>query len=234
MEGILYGVGVGSGDPEELTLKALRILQESDYILVPVSKPGLRSQAYRAVESYIKDQEIVELYFPMTTDREVLVKAWEESAQTAYQLIQQGKKAAFITIGDVSIYSTFTYMAERVKEMGGQVKLIAGIPSFCSIAARAGQSLCDWEEPLLIYPSNYNTEKIRGYVKEFDNLVLMKAAKEFDQVVDILEENQALEQSYLITKCGYEEEEIVTDLKSKQGEKINYLSTIIVNKKKER
>lgn len=232
MSGTLYGVGVGSGDPEELTLKGLRILRESDVILVPVSQEGKKSQALRAVESFITDKQIKELYFPMTKDTDVLQEAWNESVRVICDLLKKGQQLAFITIGDVSIYSTFTYIVKKVREMDFDVDLIAGVPSFCSLAARSGQSLCDWEEPLLIYPSNYHMEKIDAYIKEFDNLVLMKVAKEFDNVVDILDANEALDSSYLITKCGYSEEEICTNLKEKQGEKLNYLSTVIVNKRR--
>ncbi|WP_157949968.1 precorrin-2 C(20)-methyltransferase [Vallitalea okinawensis] len=232
MSGKLYGIGVGSGDPEEITIKAVKTIEKCDAIIVPLSMRGKRSQAYRAIESYLANQDIIEMYFPMITDKKVLFEQWDKNINELVTHLEEGKQLGFVTIGDVSIYSTFAYIMDGVKEKGFDVELISGIPSFCSIAAKRGKSLCEWDEPLLIYPSNYQTDKIEYYLKEFDNVVLMKAAKAFDQIVDQLEEQQLLDQAYMITKCGYEEEEICKDLISKKGTKINYLSTIIVNKKR--
>lgn len=230
MSGKLFGVGVGTGDPEELTLKGLRVIQESDIILVPISGKGRKSRAFTAIESYVENQEIVELLFPMTTDDAVLKEAWNNSIEVIDGYLKQGKKVTFITIGDISIYCTFTYIADGIRARGHEIELVAGIPSFCAIAAKAQRSLCDWEEPLLIYPSNYNTEKISAYLEEFDNIVLMKAAKEYDQLLDLLESKNRLDKSFMISKCGFEDEEIVMNLKDKDPKEVNYLSTIIVKK----
>lgn len=227
----LVGIGVGTGDPEELTLKGLRMIKESDVILVPISGKGRTSRALTAIEGHLAErQEVKELLFPMTTNKEILLKAWNVAITIILDYLKEGKVLSFITIGDVSIYSTFTYIRQDILKEGYPVELIPGIPSFCSIAAKAGKSLCDWEEPLLIYPSNYNTEKIKKYLHEFDNIVLMKAAKEYEQIVDLLEKEKRVSNSYMISKCGYDDEEICMDLRKKQGEPVNYLSTIIVKK----
>lgn len=232
MQGKLYGIGVGSGDPEEITIKAVRTIEKCDAIIVPLSMKGKPSQAYRAIEPYVVNQDIIEMYFPMTSDKKKLFECWDKNIDEIVTYLEEGKELGFVTIGDVTIYSTFAYIMNGIKEKGFDVELISGTPSFCSIAAKRGNSLCEWDEPLLIYPSNYNTEKLDYYLKEFDNVVLMKVAKEYDQIVDQLENHQLLHQAYMITKCGYDEEEICTDLESKKGTKINYLSTIIVNKKR--
>jgi precorrin-2/cobalt-factor-2 C20-methyltransferase len=142
MSGILYGVGVGPGDPELLTLKALRCIRESDVIVLP-SKPKEECYAYRIVKEVypqVEEKEIICMPFPMIKDKAVLKKVHNEIYEGIAGLLDKNKAVAFLTIGDPSVYSTYSYIHHRVVQNHGRAEMISGIPSFCAAAAALGIS----------------------------------------------------------------------------------------------
>ena len=150
-KGILYGVGVGPGDPELLTLKAQRILREADVIAVPDKGTGEKT-ALAIIGPLTEGKPLLYCAAPMTRDPARLEAAYEENAHQIAALLNEGKTVAFITLGDPSIYSTYLYTHRRVQAMGCEAKLIPGVPSFCAVAAALGIGLCEGGERLMIVP----------------------------------------------------------------------------------
>lgn len=157
MSGILYGIGVGPGDPELMTLKAVRIIKETEVIAVP-GKCAQETAAYRiAVQAVpeLAEKKLIALDFPMTRDRGKLAESHAEAAGQIETILKSGKDAAFLTLGDVTIYSTFSYVQKIVERDGFQTELISGVPSFCAAAARCGIPLVEGKEMLHVIPAVY-------------------------------------------------------------------------------
>ncbi len=188
MRGILYGIGVGPGDPELMTLKAVRIMKEADIIAAPgsnVEETTAYNIALGAVPE-IADKEKLPVYMPMVLDKAETVKAHKEGAAAIEKLLDEGKNIAFITLGDPCIYSTLAYVEQIVKADGYETAYISGIPSFCAAAAQLGITLTQWQEPLHIIPAVHKlNEKLTGE----GNYVLMKSGSAMAQVKEILRES---------------------------------------------
>ena len=140
--GVLYGVGVGPGDPELLTLKAVRILSSAKVIAIPKSKGDADSMALSVIEKAVdlKDKEILELLLPMTKDKGILAKARKDAAFLVCERLKQGQDIACITIGDPLFYSTFSYLIPLVADLLPDIA-IKIIPGVSSINAAAGSAL---------------------------------------------------------------------------------------------
>ncbi|MGN0182357.1 MAG: precorrin-2 C(20)-methyltransferase [Candidatus Ornithomonoglobus sp.] len=222
--GRLYGVGVGPGDRELITLKALRVLREADIIAVPLMRSGART-AYEIIEDYIGDKKIIEFLIPMTKDLERLEKNYTEISDKLEGYLRAGKNIAFITLGDVTVYSSYMQINRRISERGYETELVAGIPSFCAAAARLNTALCERDEPLVILPAGY--EDIEKQLDMKGTKVLMKAGRQVSAVRDILNQKGLAEKAVMVECCGMENEKIYTNLND-IDEKSSYFSIIIV------
>ena len=185
MRGIAYGVGVGPGDPELMTLKAVKLIKENDVIAVPGNVPQ-EALAYKIAAGAvpeIADKELVPIYMPMVKDREKIDAAHKEGAALIESYLDQGKNVVYITLGDSTVYCTFSYLQHILEADGYQVELVSGIPSFCAAAARLGISLTEWDEILHIVPGVHSiqeVEELKG------NCVLMKSASHMKEVKEEL------------------------------------------------
>lgn len=232
--GKLYGIGVGPGDPELLTLKAVRILREADVVAIPKSKEESDSIAFSIVKGVVdlSSKETLELMFPMTKDKEVLGRAREEAVAALAERLLAGKDVACITIGDPMFYSTFSYLIpllkERVPEV--EIEIVPGISSVMASAAVTVTPLTEADERLAVIPATYESDKIRHILETFDTVVLMKVNRVFDRVLGLLEELGLKESSIFIERCGGEKQRVVRDLDSLKGEKLDYLSMLIVKR----
>lgn len=200
--GILYGVGVGPGDPELLTLKATRILRDSDVIAAPGRGDKI---AVGVVSEYIAGKTILHCETPMVRDRARLDLCYNKIADDIAELLQSGKQVAFITIGDPSIYSTYIYVQRKILDRGFNAEFVPGVPSFCAAAARLNMPLCEGAERLLIVPARdeySDTMDIRA------NKVFMKAGSGMSELRQKLSEKGFLEKSALIENCGMAGEKI--------------------------
>lgn len=224
MFGKLYGVGVGPGDKELVTYKAVRILQESDIIMVPLMKSGERT-AYDIVQDYIEGKTIIDCSMPMIKDIMKLRQNYENIADEVEKYLKEGKQVAFITLGDPTIYSTYMQINDIILHRGYETELIPGITSFCATAARLNMSLCERDETLTIIPSSY--KNVRESLKRPGNKVLMKAGRDILEVRDILEEEGLLEKAAMVECCGMKNERVFHDLKE-LDEKTSYFSLIVV------
>lgn len=182
MEGRLIGVGVGPGDPELLTLAAVRAIRESDCILLPNEKKE-ECYAYKIVRQVvpeIEEKEICPMQFPMTKDADVLRAAQDRCFAEVQARMRQGKTLVFLTIGDPSVYSTYHYIHRRVLAAGMPASMISGVPSFCAVAARLGISLADQGEEIHIIPGSYAVEDTADYD---GTRIYMKSGKKLEQLI---------------------------------------------------
>lgn len=155
MKGILYGVGVGPGDPELLTAKAIRLLRECDAVAAPKSADG-RQTALDIASPYIgQDKSILLFDMPMTHDRQARNASHDAAADALCALLDEGKTVVFLTLGDPTIYSTYWYVHKRVAARGYAAELVPGVPSFCAAAAAMGRALCEDGEMLHIIPATH-------------------------------------------------------------------------------
>lgn len=232
--GKLYGIGVGPGDPELLTLKAMRVLKEADVVAIPKSKEESDSIALSIVKGAVdlSKKETLELMFPMTKDKEVLTKAREEAALAICDRIKAGKSVACITLGDPMFYSTFSYLIPLVRERLSEVEIeiVPGISSVMASAAVTVTPLTEADERLAVIPATYESDKIRHILDTFDTVVLMKVNRVFEKILGLLEELDLKEKAIFIERCGGENQRVVNNLDSLKGEKLDYLSMVIVKK----
>ncbi len=234
--GKFYGIGVGPGDPELLTLKALMILQEIKVLFVPISKSDKRSLALTIVSGIIdKDWECHELLLPMTRDEDVLQQHWQAAAQQVVDVIKTGEDAAFITLGDPGLYSSFSYIFRHIKRLAPQaeVEISPGVSSINALSAWIQEPLTEGEESLLIIPAGQEKEKIVALMEQADNILFLKAGNEIDKIRQILEEQTGSKRAFLVSRCGFPDAFYTNDLNAIEGQKLDYLSSILIKKDRE-
>ena len=189
----LIGIGVGPGDPELLTVKAVNALHNADVILCPASKADRPSIALSVVSSLIdksKNQEIIKLIFPMTKDQKVLEETWKKNAKIMAETVLSGKNAVYLTVGDPYLYSTWIYMHKEIEKNFPSVKIsvIPGIVSMFTFASKVGVSIAEGAEKVSIIPSCYDLTTVKEIAKNSETLVFLKDGRYFDQVVNLLKE----------------------------------------------
>lgn len=227
MAGKLYGVGVGPGDPELLTLKAVRVLGTSDIIAIPSSskeKCVAYKIAVQAVPS-IEEKEILYIPMPMTKDKEVLKKSHEEGARAIIEKLNEGKTIAFLTLGDPTIYSTYLYIHRLVLKENYDTEIVSGITSFCAAAAKINEGLVENSDELHVIPASY---QIRDALALPGTKVLMKSGKKMNEVREILKSTEC--NAVMIENCGMENEKIYRDINDIKDDS-SYYSLIIVKEK---
>jgi len=233
--GTLYGIGLGPGDPELITLKGLRILQQSRVIAYPISRQGDESVALSILEriTSLVGKEKIELLFPMSAAEPAALKiAWEEASRKIAAHLEQGKDVAFITLGDVVLYSTFIYLFEVMRE-GYQhlkVEFVPGISSVSASAATASLPLGKGRERLAILPAPFDQAQLKKSLEDFDTVVLLKVSQVFDQVYELLKRMNLLDKAILCQRIGLEGERIIHDLSTLVGSKVDYMSILMVKK----
>lgn len=219
--GMLYGVGVGPGDKELLTIKAVNIIKKCQVIIVPSALEGGQSTALETAADYIdQDKEVIIKHFPMGGNQEK-VKIYE-AFKLIEEKINQGKDVAFLTIGDPFIYSTYIYLLEHMVKSKYSVATVPGITSFCAAASLSNTPVVIGDEPLLILPSTkINTIKDEKYI------VIMKIGKRIKEVIDFLEEK---DYSYVYVKRAGRQGEKILRNKEEIVANEDYMSLIIARK----
>lgn len=207
MSGILYGVSVGPGDPDLITLGALRAIDKCMIIAVPRTK-GESSLALNIVSQAadMSGKEIVFFYFPMSRNK----CEWEQSHDTAAEEIcgrlSGDESVAMLCLGDISVYSTFSYIAERVINRGFICRWIAGVTSFCAAAAACGSPLVSGNEPLIVIPAS--ADNFDELMAQSGTKIIMKSRGISDRLRSVLESRPF----FAVSDCGMESERIYTDI----------------------
>ena len=205
MKPTFYGVGVGPGDPELLTLKAVRIIEECDVLAVP-GRTKEDSVAYSialAAVPGIIQKETICIHMPMTKDEKKLKESHENGAAQVIRLLEQGRSVAFLTLGDPTIYSTYLYLQKLVQEAGFETEIISGIASFLAAGAALNTGLVEKEQQLHVIPSSY---EIEDALKLPGTKVLMKAGKKMPLVKEAVTQMDA--DVYMVENCGMSGERI--------------------------
>jgi len=239
MAGRLYAVGIGPGDPELLTIKAVRILKKVPCIIVPKGREEGSSLALSIVRKALSldGKEIVEAYFPMMKtrggdDAGELDAKWDDIVQAVLARLDTGIDAAFITIGDPAIYSTFFYLYDRLLARRPRIaiEIVPGISSINAAAARSGLSLGLGNDRIAILPANY-LENLQETLEKFDTVVLMKVNKVFDTIKDTLVRTGFMRNVVYVARAGMDDELVCKDIESVRDEDLNYFSLVIVRKR---
>ena len=190
----LIGIGVGPGDPELLTVKAVNAIHNADIIMCPASKEDRPSIALSVVSSLIdksKNQEIVKLIFPMTKDKNILEETWKKNAKIMAETVLSGKNVVYLTVGDPYLYSTWIYMHKDLKENypDMEISVIPGIVSMFTFASKVGVSIAEGAEKVAIIPSCYDLSSVKEIAKNSETMVFLKDGRYFDQVIQVLKES---------------------------------------------
>lgn len=228
MAGILYGVGVGPGDPELMTMKAVRLIRENEVIAVPgpVAEETVAYQIAVQAVPELASKVLVPVNMPMTHDKEEMERNHDLAAQTLEGYLEQGKNVVFLTLGDPTIYSTYLYVQKRVADHGYQTELVSGITSFCAAAARANVSLVEWSEQLHVLPAVHRLEHPLDLP---GNYVLMKSGKKMAQVKEMLRKSGR--DVVMVENCGMESEHVYNSV-DEIPDDAGYYSLIIAKEAK--
>ncbi|KKN06666.1 hypothetical protein LCGC14_1074970 [marine sediment metagenome] len=230
--GNFYGIGVGPGDNELLTLKAVRIIKSVDCVFVPKADTKESSTALEIVKDVVADKRIIEQVYPMVRDKTRLETAWSKAANEIKCEVESGNNVAYLTIGDPLTFSTYCYLLQHLSKLipSQNIHTIPGITSYNAAACLANYPLIEQDEKLAIIPISKEVSELRPILNTFDTVVLMKVAKKLDEVIKLLEEMNLIENSLFASYVGFNNELITHDLNSLKGSGKGYLSVIIVRK----
>lgn len=225
IKGIFYGVSTGPGDPELMTLQAVRILKEAD-VIAAARVMGKQETALEIAKQAVglDGKEILQLNVSMSGKSEAENKEHENSIRQIEALLEAGKTVAMTVLGDVSVYASWQYLAEQIRKDGYQTVMIPGVTSFCAAAAAANTGLTRRNLPLHIVPASYgNLEK---QMQPEGNYVLMKAGKCMEEIHRVLETKPGVREVFSIKNCGLPEEVVKDGLL--ENEAYGYFTTVIV------
>lgn len=229
--GCLYGISVGTGDPELITLKGLRLLQSVSVVAFPAGVGDRLGIAQRIILPWLKEeQEQLALQFPYVQDELLLQQAWQEAATKVWSYLQKGQNVAFACEGDVSFYSTFTYLAQTLQELYPQAR-VESVPGVCApMAAVAvlGIPLTVRRERLAVLPALYRVEELETALQWAEVVVLMKVSSVYSQVWEILRRHDLLQHSAVVERATLPEQVIYRDLRDRPDLQLTYFSVLIV------
>lgn len=228
-QGVFYGVGVGPGDPDLITVKAIKIIEKADCIIIPKSARDSESTAGEIIKKYIKPKtEIKFVVFPMGSDKNVM-EIYEKTGDEISSGLSTGKNIVFVTIGDPLFYSTFCYLKYFVEKEKYLTESVPGVFSFAAIASKLGITLGIQNDKLAVI-TDYSVQETEQILDIFDTVVFLKIKRYFGKVKNILGEKDLLKNCFMVSNCGMPDEETIENLSELEPEKIPYLSTMILRK----
>ncbi len=230
--GTLYGISVGTGDPDLITVKGVRLLQMVSVVAFPMgvgTQPGI---AQTIISPWLTaDQETLPLCFPYIQDETELKLAWKQSADQVWSHLQQGKDVAFACEGDVSFYSTFTYLAQTLSHHYSPIN-IETVPGVCSpmaVASVLGYPLTVRNQRLAILPALYTLEELEQTLGWADVIVLLKVSSVYPQVWKILQRFNLLEHAWVVERATQSEQMIYDRLRDRPNLQLSYFSLLIIH-----
>lgn len=235
--GTLYGIGVGPGDPELISIKAVRIIQKVQIIFSASSTKNQYSLAVKIVSPYLPGNTPIHMLpFPMTKEKKVAESAWQDHARQIQQELEKGKDAAFLTLGDPMTYSTFGYLVRVFKKNWPHldIQTIPGITSYQAAAAATNTPLVEGQENLLLLSGVNGGEGLRRQTDSIDNIVFLKAYKNISDIIKSIKETGHLNNSLGVIRCGFPEQEIVENVENMSSMDPRYWTLIMAKKGKKR
>ena len=240
-QGRLYLVGIGPGDPELMTCKAVRILENTQVWVAPKAKENGASSALQIASGQVElnGKTVLDLCFPMKKvhlgqqqDPKV-VQAWREAAEVVLAHIDQGDDVAFPTLGDPSLYSTAFYLLATLQELRSKIRvsIIPGITAMAACSAQVYSPLGLGDDVVSIVPAAFDDDRLREILNTFDVVVLMKVFRKMERIVALLDELGLVDNAVLIERCGMDDQEIYTDIREALGRDLHYFTTMLVRKK---
>jgi len=240
-QGRLYLVGIGPGDPELMTCKAVRILEQTQVLVAPKARKNGASSALQIASGQVdlNGKSVLELRFPMKKvhlgreqDPEV-VQGWREAAEVVLDHLDRGEDVAFPTLGDPALYSTAFYLLHSLQELRPElrVSIIPGITAMAACSARVCSPLGLGDDVVSIVPAAFDDDRLREILQTFDAVVLMKVFRKMDRIVALLDELDLVDNAVLIERCGMDDQEIYTDIREALGRDLHYFTTMLVRKK---
>ncbi len=229
--GTLYGISVGPGDPELITLKGLRILKQASVVAFPAGVQGKPGIAQQIVDEWLGSHQVqLALTFPYVQDIAILTQAWQIAAQQVWQYLRLGQDVAFVCEGDVSFYSTFTYLSEMLQQLHPEcvVQTVPGVCSPMAAASALGVPLTLRDQRLAVLPALYNVGELETILDWADVVVLMKVSSVYEKVWEVLHRRQLLEHACVVERATLPEQEIYEDLRDRPTLKLPYFSLLIV------
>lgn len=223
MKGIIYGVGVGPGDPELLTLKAVRLIKENNVIALP-GKDAKKSLAYKTAVQAVPElaaKELIPVNMPMVRDKELLEKEHIKGVRLLESYLDKGQNIVYLTLGDPTIYCSFSYLQHILEADGYQTELVSGVTSFCAAAARLGLSLTESDEQLHIIPAGYD---MYDYSDRNGTYAVMKAGPYLKDIKKMMRENGR--SASAVVNCGMAGEKVFRNLEEIPDE-AGYFSLVI-------
>ncbi len=230
--GKLYGIGVGPGDPELITVKAVKAIEKADIIFTAASSKNPYSLAVEIASPYISPAARIEtLKFPMTKDENTTDQAWTDNAKQIAAELEKGKTAVFLTLGDPMTYSTFGYVLKKMNIImpEADIETIPGITSFHAASARLNRILVEGEDSLLVTSGAFGGSRIRKFMS-IENVAIVKAYKNIDDINDALKEAGLFDRAVAVSKCGRENEEVIDNIDDLSKRDADYWTLILASK----
>ena len=226
-----YGIGVGPGDPELLTVKAINALKKIDVLIAPKTEKKSDSVALSIAQPHLKPTvEIIYRTVPMVKDFAAATEVFESHRDEILSLLSDGRNVGFATIGDPMFYSTYIYIFRLLKPCGVPIVTIPGVPAFLAIAAQIGRPIAFGNDILTVIPATAELDAIKRSLDQADSTVVMKVYKNFAEIVDALTARNIIDDAVLVSRAGLDDEKIITDVASHKGDALNYLSTILTRR----
>lgn len=226
----LVGVGVGPGDPELVTVKGVNALRAAAAVVVPVLDTGELGRAEATVRHYADPARIVRVVFALNerTDRARREAAWDAAGERVAHLLCEHGTVAFATIGDPNVYSTFTYLAQTVRELlpGTVVETVPGITAMQDLAARSGAVLTEGVEPLTLVPVTAGATVLKDALEGPGTVVAYKFGRFAAEVAAALRATDRTRGAVWGSALGLPEESIRSAGELPDGP-LPYLSTLI-------
>jgi precorrin-2/cobalt-factor-2 C20-methyltransferase len=234
--GTLYGVGVGPGAPDLMTLRSVQVLKTAAVIAIPrrsECSPSLAWEIARPNVGEVPGQERLFLTFPMTKDPERLRPAWDEAFTQIGQRLERGLSVAFITEGDPLVYSTFIYLLGESSRRwpGVPVEIVPAVSSITAVPAVTRTPLADGQERIAVLPATYGVDDLTDVLRRFDTVILMKVGSVMATVVEALEREGLVDRAFYVSKATTGHERVVHDLRSLRGDRCDYFSMVVVARK---
>lgn len=231
MRGTFYGIGVGPGDPELLTVKAIKAIESADVLIAPKTEKKEGSVALEIARPYLKkDIEIVYQVFPMVKDFAEDTGAWEANKEEILALLNAGKNVAFLTLGDPMFFSTYIYVFRLLEHEDVDIVTIPGVPAFIAIGSHVGRPIVEGNDVLAVIPGTASKERLEEVMAVAGSAVVMKVYHNSAEIIDLLKRNHMAKDAVLVSRVGLDGERVIHDLEAHADEKLNYLSTILARR----